>query len=140
MIEVQIVCAPTLDATANQAFNYIGTDGLSKTITLAAATDYYIDVVGVGLWSLTDDANWTNMNYWAEYTGSLTPWTEGTRQWTATKTRGTNAVFNWLKQYTTASMDMQNALISATTYTFTAAAPPAASNFTYGWTGSVTPF
>jgi hypothetical protein len=45
-------------------------------------------------------------------------------------------MLNWVKQFTTASMDMQNAGVSATTYTFNAALPPEGSNLTHGWSGS----
>lgn len=123
---------------ANTPFNYIDGTGSVVYKTLSTGVDYFIDVQGLGLSELsTNGGVWSIVGYAGPATGSFTPYVEGTRQYTATRTRGTNAVFNWVKQFATASMDMQNALVSATTYTFIAALPPAASNFTYGWSGSL---
>ena len=125
-------------AIVNVPFNYINGTGSVVTTTLAStSTDYFFDVQGVWAASLEQNTGvWTTLALAGTATGSFTAYVEGTRQYTATRTRGSNAMFNWVKQFTTASMDMQNALVSATTYTFTAALPPNSSNFTYGWSGS----
>lgn len=125
-------------ALTNAPFNYIDATGSVVTATLAStSTDYFFDIQGVWNSQLeTAAANTTTFCYDGESTASFTGYVEGTRQYTATRIRGSNAVFNWLKQFATASMDMQNALVSATTYTFKAALPPQASNFSYGWSGS----
>jgi hypothetical protein len=124
-------------AIANAPFNYIDGTGSVVTKTLTSGVDYFIDVQGVYAQGLEQNTGvWTTFALNGPATGSFTAYVEGTRQYTATKTRGTNMMLNWVKQFTTASMDMQNALVSATTYTFTAALPPNSSNFTYGWSGS----
>jgi hypothetical protein len=124
-------------ASNNNAFNYIDATGSVVTKTLTSGVDYFIDVQGV--WSQGFEQNtsqWTTIALNGPATGSFTAYVEGTRQYTATRTKGTGMTLNWVKQFTTASMDMQNAGVSATTYTFTAALPPNASNFAYGWSGS----
>ena len=116
-------------------FNYIDATGSVVTKTLTSGVDYFIDVQGV-YQQILDGSNLTTFGLDGPATGSFAAYVEGTRQYTATKTRGTGMMLNWVKQFTTASMDMQNAGVSATTYTFIAALPPAASNLTYGWSGS----
>jgi hypothetical protein len=121
----------------NAPFNYIDGTGSVVTKTLTSGVDYFIDVQGVYAQALEPNTStWTTFGLNGTATGSFTAYVEGTRQYTATKTRGSNMMLNWVKQFTTASMDMQNALVSATTYTFIAALPPNSSNFTYGWSGS----
>lgn len=117
-------------------FSYIDGTGSVVSKTLNSGVNYYIDVQGVQLATLEPNGSvWNNFGLDGVATGSFTAYVEGTRQYTVTKTRGSNAFFNWVKQYTTASMDMQNTLVSATSYSFNAALPPNASNFTYGIVG-----
>jgi hypothetical protein len=124
-------------ALASQPFNYIDGTGSVVSKTLTSGVNYYIDVQGVQLATLENNATaWNNFGLDGVATGSFTAYVEGTRQYTATKTRGSNMMLNWVKQYATASMNMQNALVSAASYTFIAAIPPNSSNFTYAWSGS----
>ena len=122
---------------ASLPFNYIDAAGLVTGSALTStSTDYFFDIQGLPAYNLLQN-DYTTIGYFSEYTGSFTGYVEGTRQYTFTKARGVQSTISWVKQFATASMDMQNALVSATSYTIIAALPPDQSNAIYTFSGSV---
>jgi hypothetical protein len=122
---------------ASYPFNFISADGLVTGSVLAStSTDYFFDVQGISANGLQQN-DITTIGYFSESTASFSGYVEGTRQYTFAKVRGTQSTISWVKQFATASMDMQNALISATSYTIIAALPPEQSNQIYTYSGSV---
>lgn len=122
---------------ANFPFNYIDASGVvTGSVLTNTATTYYFDVQGIAGRNLTS-ADLTTIGFFSNSTASFSGYVEGTRSYTFAKARGTQSTISWVKQFATASMDMQNALISATSYTITSALPPDQSNAIYTFSGSV---
>jgi hypothetical protein len=121
---------------ANLPFNYISAGGLVTGSVLASTgTDYFFDVQGISTYNLNQN-DITTIGYFSASTASFSGYVEGTRQYTFAKARGTSSTISWLKQFATASMDMQNALVNAASYTLTSALPPEQSNAIYTFSGS----